>query len=73
MEDKTGLTGTFEFDLRFRYDPDETLTASDREDHGFLLPLLNIALARLGLDVKNMWAPVDMLHVDHADKIPAGK
>jgi uncharacterized protein (TIGR03435 family) len=73
MEDKTGLTGTFEFDLRFRYDPDETLTTSDREDHGFLLPLLNIALARLGLDVKNRWVPVDMLRVDHADKIPAWK
>jgi uncharacterized protein (TIGR03435 family) len=73
MEDKTGLTGTFEFDLRFRYDPDETLTTSDREDHRFLLPLLNIALARLGLDVKNRWVPVDMLRVDHADKIPAWK
>ena len=75
IEDKTGLTGTFEFDLRFRYDPDPTLLASNvREDQDeFLLPLLDIALARLGLDLKNRWALVDVLRVDHVEKMPNSK
>jgi uncharacterized protein (TIGR03435 family) len=58
--DKTGITGNFDIDLQWS-------TSESDPDHPTILSELR---DKLGLDVKSGKAPVEILVVDHAEKIP---
>ena len=59
--DKTGITGNFDFDLSY----------APANDPGSPLPSLFTALQeQLGLKLETQKVPVEMLVIDHADKIP---
>jgi uncharacterized protein (TIGR03435 family) len=60
--DKTGITGNFEFVLRYA-------TANNPDSN---LPDLFTALQeQLGLKLKSQGVPVEMLVIDHVDKVPS--
>jgi uncharacterized protein (TIGR03435 family) len=59
--DKTGITGNFDIDLSY----------APANDSSSLLPSLFTALQeQLGLKLESQRVPVEMLVIDHADKIP---
>ncbi len=67
--DKTGLSGNFDFDLSWA--PDETQFGG----RGATMPadpdspdLFTAMREQLGLDLRSMKGPVDVLVVDHAEK-----
>jgi len=60
--DMTGLSGIFDFDLT--YAPDLSATLSDSG------PTLTAALAELGLRLERRETPVEVLVIDHADRVP---
>jgi uncharacterized protein (TIGR03435 family) len=74
VEDRTGLTGIYEFDIRFTYTPDDLLANPEVPGpDDFTFPNEDVAFAILGLKLKWRLAPLDALHVDYAEKMPAGK
>jgi uncharacterized protein (TIGR03435 family) len=58
--DQTGITGNFDFDLRFR----PALGGADDR------PSLEQALAEIGLKMEKRKMPIDVLVIDSADKVP---
>jgi uncharacterized protein (TIGR03435 family) len=62
--DATGLTGIYDFDLTYAPIPGDTPPDS--------APSLSAALAKMGLKVEKRDAQIEVLMVDHADKVPAG-
>jgi uncharacterized protein (TIGR03435 family) len=60
--DATGLTGIYDFDLTYAPGLSATLT-----DAG---PTLAAALAEIGLKLEKRDTPMEVLAVDHADKVP---
>jgi uncharacterized protein (TIGR03435 family) len=65
--DKTGLTGAYDFILDFT--PEVQGASVPSQDNG---PSIYAALEeQLGLRLEQKKAPVDVLVVDHADKVPA--
>ncbi|MEI9976250.1 MAG: TIGR03435 family protein [Ignavibacteriota bacterium] len=61
--DGTGLSGIFNFDLT--YSPELSASLNDR-------PTLAAALAELGLKLEKRDTKIEVLVVDHSDKLPTG-
>ncbi len=69
--DKTGLTGTYDFALS--YSDDKSSTAADGTLEAPSAPLLPTALdEQLGLRLEARKGLIDILVVDHAEKVPTG-
>lgn len=68
VADRTGLTGVYDFNVDFMRMPDEPdVPRNDSET-----PFLNAFQAQLGLRVEAKKIPVDVVVIDHIDKLPAG-
>lgn len=67
--DRTGLTGLYDFNIDFTRPPDPGDTPSPVEDAG--TPFLGAFQSQLGLRLEVKKVPVEILVIDHVEKIPA--
>ena len=63
--DQTGLTGTYDFILRWRSDPFEPEAGTASED---LPPLFNALREQLGLNLVDSKAPLEVIVIDHIER-----
>jgi uncharacterized protein (TIGR03435 family) len=68
MIDKTGVTGLYDFKLRFS--PPAALTAAAPADPEDAPDLVTAAQSQLGLKLEKTTAPFDVLVIDHIEKTP---
>jgi uncharacterized protein (TIGR03435 family) len=68
--DSTGLAGSYDVNLEWASsDPDASTAAADAPERPDIFRALE---EQLGLRLKMAKTPIDVLVVDHADKVPLG-
>jgi len=67
VTDGTGLKGTFDFTLTWVMDQGEPIASPDADSGPTIFSALQ---AQLGLKLEQKKGPVDLLVIDHADKVP---
>ncbi len=70
--DRTGLTGRYDFTLKFADNDVDLKHTLEGIDRGEGLSLLTVIQEQLGLKLQPQKGPVDVIVVDHAEKLPTG-
>jgi uncharacterized protein (TIGR03435 family) len=73
IEDKTGVEGAFDFDLEYAQDERGVPSMGERADQKAADPLPSFFTAlqeQLGLKLEARKIPVELVVVDHAEKVP---